>query len=335
MQIFEITKRQPVNEISFNSIASKVGDIAKYAAQAPARAFNKQAGVEYAPLGQEKDTAKRARNAQVIFHQAVYLLTHNFDETAVMARLTGEYGASTDEAMRAIDSALNYIEKERAINPDFAPQMTRSIPRPPEAELGSIGAFSNMTQQLTKTPNTSAPASLSQRRAARSAIAQPAADTTTTGTVTPQTPEQRRIAQQRRAAAQADIESQRNAGDISKMTPAQKRELQQKFAGMMARAQMSGTPATTTTPAAQPTVKTAPAPAPAAGAEAEPSGVQQALIALGYSPKQAAISAKKVPPGMSEQDAIKLVLSGKLKESLTWSRTFDASQTLLKKIKSQ
>ena len=80
----------------------------------------------------------------------------------------------------------------------------------------------------------------------------------------------------------------------------------------------------------------APTPAPTAGApEAEPSGVEQALIKLGYSPQQAAISAKKVPPGMSEQDAIKLALSGKLRESLTWSRGFDPGRILYNKMKSQ
>ena len=89
-----------------------------------------------------------------------------------------------------------------------------------------------------------------------------------------------------------------------------------------------------TVPPSTPPAATAPNPAPAASApDAEPSGVEQALIKLGYSPQQAAISAKKVPPGMSEQDAIKLALSGKLRESLTWSRGFDPSRTLLKKIR--
>jgi hypothetical protein len=92
--------------------------------------------------------------------------------------------------------------------------------------------------------------------------------------------------------------------------------------------------ARTTVPPSTPPAATAPNPAPAASApDAEPSGVEQALIKLGYSPQQAAISAKKVPPGMSEQDAIKLALSGKLRESLTWSRGFDPSRTLLKKIR--
>lgn len=78
----------------------------------------------------------------------------------------------------------------------------------------------------------------------------------------------------------------------------------------------------------------APKSASAASApEAEPSGVELALKKLGYSPQGAAAMAAKVPPGMSEQDAIKLALSGKLRESLTWSRGFDPSRTLLEKIR--
>ena len=64
-------------------------------------------------------------------------------------------------------------------------------------------------------------------------------------------------------------------------------------------------------------------------------GVTQALIKLGYSPQQASAMSQRIPPNMPEQDAIKLALSGKLNvaESLTWSRGFDPSQTLLKKIR--
>jgi hypothetical protein len=54
---------------------------------------------------------------------------------------------------------------------------------------------------------------------------------------------------------------------------------------------------------------------------------------MGYTEQQAAAMAAKVPPGTSEQDAIKLGLAGKLNESLTWSRNFDPSRTLLKKIR--
>lgn len=63
------------------------------------------------------------------------------------------------------------------------------------------------------------------------------------------------------------------------------------------------------------------------------SDVVQGLISLGYAPQQAAAMAAKVPPGTNTQDAIKLALAGKLNESLTWSRGFDPSRTLLKKIR--
>ena len=87
------------------------------------------------------------------------------------------------------------------------------------------------------------------------------------------------------------------------------------------------TNATPGTPPATPPTNTTP------GTPPEPSGVELALKKLGYSPQGAAAMAAKVPPGMSEQDAIKLALSGKLRESLTWSRGFDPSRTLLEKIR--
>ena len=104
------------------------------------------------------------------------------------------------------------------------------------------------------------------------------------------------------------------------------------------------TPAVATAPDATTAQSAAPAanaPKPAAttpkpGApKAQPSGVVAALIKLGYSPQGAAAMAAKIPPGTSEQDAIKLALAGKLNESLSWSRGFDPSQTLYNKMKSQ
>ena len=103
-----------------------------------------------------------------------------------------------------------------------------------------------------------------------------------------------------------------------------------------ATAQPTAAPAASPKPASPKPATTPPAATPKPRAPAAPSsGVEQALIKLGFSPQQAAISAKKVPPGMSEQDAIKLALSGKLKESLSWSRNFDPGRTLYNKMKLQ
>jgi hypothetical protein len=93
---------------------------------------------------------------------------------------------------------------------------------------------------------------------------------------------------------------------------------------------MLGSSVKTTPPQATP----AAAQQPPAAAQGSPA-VAQALEKLGFTAPQAAAMAAKVPPGTSEQDAIKLGLAGKLNESLIWSRKFDPSATLLKKIKSQ
>ena len=74
-------------------------------------------------------------------------------------------------------------------------------------------------------------------------------------------------------------------------------------------------------------------PASTPAAAQQPSDVGQALVSLGYSPQQSAAMTAKVPPGTNTQAAIKLALAGKLNESLSWSRSFDPSRTLLKKIK--
>ena len=89
-------------------------------------------------------------------------------------------------------------------------------------------------------------------------------------------------------------------------------------------------PAPQATPAA--TQQRPAAQQPPAAATSSP-GVSQALIKLGYTPQQAAAMIQKIPPGTNEQNAIKLALAGKLNESLSWSRGFDPSRTLLKKIR--
>ena len=73
---------------------------------------------------------------------------------------------------------------------------------------------------------------------------------------------------------------------------------------------------------------------PPAAAAGSPE-VIQALEKMGYTTQQAAALAAKVPRGTTTSDAVKQVLQGRITESLTWSRGFDPSATLLKKMKSQ
>ena len=92
-------------------------------------------------------------------------------------------------------------------------------------------------------------------------------------------------------------------------------------------------PAPTTAPTTAPTPAPSPANVTTPPAAQQPSDIAQALTNLGFTAQQSAAMAAKVPPGTSEQDAIKLGLAGKLNESLIWSRNFDPSRALLKKIR--
>jgi hypothetical protein len=77
-------------------------------------------------------------------------------------------------------------------------------------------------------------------------------------------------------------------------------------------------------------------PAPAAPATSPASNapdIEQALVKMGYSAQRASALAAKVPPGTNTNDAVKQILQGNITESLTWSRRFDPSATLLKKIR--
>jgi hypothetical protein len=56
---------------------------------------------------------------------------------------------------------------------------------------------------------------------------------------------------------------------------------------------------------------------------------------MGYTAQQAAALAAKVPQGTNTNDAVKQILQGKITESLNWSRKFNPSAILLKKMKSQ
>jgi len=316
MQIFELT--QPMNEIDWGATAKAVGN---RILQAPVRALGQRVGQDLLPPEDDKTITQQAADIERFFDTAVDMLTHNYDETTVTAQLTNKYGATKDQAMQAIQSAFDYIEKEKAANPEFAKNMGKVKKNKKNKKVAATtpdqsgaGAFDAMTHQLGRTP------------------AQPVAQPVTAPV--PPTPEQTRIAKQ-------------------------------KFAGAMARAQMSATPkpepvnyGTGVGPGVKPQMTATPTVTPPTYAipKAKPSNVvqlrppapptatddvYQSLIKLQYTPAQARAAIKQLPPNISTQDAIKQVLRGTAKaatdqvtaESLTWSRDFDPSATLLKKIK--
>ena len=344
MQIFELT--QPMNEIDWGATAKAVGN---RILQAPVRALGQRVGQDLLPPEDDKTITQQAADIERFFDTAVDMLTHNYDETTVTAQLTNKYGATKDQAMQAIQSAFDYIEKEKAANPEFAKKM--------------------------KTGK-----SKKKSKAAVTAPQQP--------TVAP-TPEQIRLAKQRAAAARADAEAMPVSAAapvdlLSQMSPEQQRIMKQKFAGAMARAQMSATPATAATPTAPANYGTGAGPAVKPQMSIAPSSVTGSSAVMpqsqtpnygsgvgpGVKPQMTATPTMKPPvakpsaasnvvpirPGAApvKQEPISIggqqikpgdPLYAKLQkqiaqqqptavaESLTWSRDFDPSATLLKKIK--
>jgi hypothetical protein len=304
MQIFELTQ-PPVNEIDYSKTGGSGGSSA---AGNFLRGLGSTVGIkspEPDPEDPKKLLSQQIQDAEKYFDVAVDLLDRNppASESTIVARLTNKYGATKNQALTAIESAFLYLEKE---NQDKESDITQ--PR--------AGAFDTMAHQLGK------------RQANPSRVVTPTpAPTTATKTATvpvvptPPTPEQIRMAKQRAAAAAADAATAA-ASPLDRMSPEQQRIAKQKFAGAMARAAMSN-----------PVAPTAAAPA---GRPTATSDILQALTKLGYTQKDAAAAVKQLPPNISTSDAIKQVLRGQkpVAESLTWSRGFDPSAALLKKMKS-
>jgi hypothetical protein len=337
MQIFELT--QPVNEIDWGATAKAVGN---RILQAPVRALGQRVGQDLLPPEDDETPRQQARASQTYFDAAAKMIKYGVDVPDMIKRLVDKYGATRDEAMIAIDNAADFIENE---NLRYGPETATQTQQPASTNTNQAQSSAAAT-----TPQSAAPVVPSTPEQIRQAKLRAAAA---------------------RADAEAMPVSTATGTPLSQMTPAQKREAGLKFAGAMARAQMSGSPkpaptnyGTTVGPAVKPQMTATPAlnmpvtktnsPAPSNVVPIKPgmmpattaapvaqkpttaqqqSDVAQGLISLGYKPKQATAMAAKVPPGTPEQDAIKLALAGKLNESLTWSRSFDPSSTLLKKIR--
>jgi hypothetical protein len=318
MQIFELT--QTVNEIDWGATAKAVGN---RILQAPVRALGQRVGQDLLPPDDTKTITQQAGDIGRYFDTALTMLERKNGIETTIARLINKHGATKQQAMDAVDAALDNISQRLD-----TVQNQKNTAKPVQTSTGA------------------------QQPATKSAVP------------TPMTPEQLRIAKQRAAAARADIEAMPvapAATPLSQMSPEQQRIMKQKFAGSMARAQMSGSPkpaptnyGTNVGPAVKPQMTATPTlnvpvtktnlPAPSNVVPIKPgmmptptaqNDILQALTKLGFKPKEAAAAVKQVPPNTSTSDAIRQILSRQpaMSESLTWSRAFDPSATLLKKIK--
>jgi hypothetical protein len=320
MQIFELT--QPVNEIDWGATAKAVGN---RILQAPVRALGQRVGQDLLPPEDDETPRQQARAYQRYFDAAAKMIKYGVDVPDMIKRLVEKYGATREEAMIAIDNAVDFIENE---NLRYGPETATQAQQPASTNTNQAQSSAAAT-----TPQSAAP-------------------------VVPSTPEQLRIAKQRAAATRADIEAMPvapAATPLSQMSPEQQRIMKQKFAGSMARAQMSGStkpaPAnygTNVGPAVKPQMTATPTlnvpvtktnlPTPSNVVPIKP-GMMPAPTAAAAPAKQEPISigGQKIKPGDPLYDKLQKQIAQKnptaMAESLTWSRNFDPSATLLKKIK--
>jgi hypothetical protein len=312
MQIFELT--QPVNEIDWGATAKAVGN---RILQAPVRALGQRVGQDLLPPDDTKTITQRAGDIGRYFDIALTMLERRNGIETTIARLINKHGATNQQAMNAVDAALDNISQRLD-----TVQNQKNTAKPVQTSTGA------------------------QQPATKSAVP------------TPITPEQLRIAKQRAAAVRADIEAMPvalAATPLSQMSPEQQRIMKQKFAGSMARAQMSGSPkpapanyGTNVGPAVKPQMTATPTlnvpvtktnlPAPSNVVPIKP-GMMPAPTAAVAPAKQEPISigGQKIKPGDPLYDKLQKQIAQKnptaVAESLTWSRGFDPSATLLKKIK--
>jgi hypothetical protein len=321
MQIFELT--QPVNEIDWGATAKAVGN---RILQAPVRALGQRVGQDLLPPEDDETPRQQARASQTYFDAAAKMIKYGVDVPDMIKRLVDKYGATRDEAMIAIDNATDFIENE---NLRYGPTTATQAQQPASTNTNQAQSSATAT-----TPQSAAP-------------------------VVPSTPAQIRQAKLRTAAARADAEAMpvptTTGTPLSQMTPAQKREAGWKFGGAMARAQMSGSPKPlptnygtnvgpavksqmTATPALNMPVTKTNLPAPSNVVPIKP-GMMPTPTAAAAPAKQEPISigGQKIKPGDPLYDKLQKQIAQKnstaVAESLTWSRSFDPSSTLLKKIR--
>ena len=107
MQIFELT--QPVNEIDWGATAKAVGN---RILQAPVRALGQRVGQDLLPPEDDETPRQQARASQTYFDAAAKMIKYGVDVPDMIKRLVDKYGATRDEAMIAIDNAVDFIENE-------------------------------------------------------------------------------------------------------------------------------------------------------------------------------------------------------------------------------
>jgi hypothetical protein len=316
MQIYELTTRQLVNEISFK-------DIGKAIVQAPVKVLGNKVGVDLTGNEKTKSATELMYDMQKYFGFAKQQLHQGMPEHIIISELIGKYGANQEQATKALEAAQ---------------QQLHSISQPASQSASQAGsqAFGTMANQLGQT----GPA--------------PAATTTPSAPVpapVPQSPEEIRKAKQAVAAQAVQKNMAANSAPAPAVSTSAPTPTTPNFGsatGPGVQPQTSVFPSSYTGTSAVP-AQQKPSPAPNFSSKVGP-GVQPQMTATPTmkaptTPTSAApatqqpisIGGQKIkandPLYSKIQQQLAKQKSAAVAESLIWSRNFDPSRTLLKKIK--
>lgn len=308
MQIFELT--QPVNEIDWGATAKDIGN---RILQAPVRALGQRVGQDLSAPDDTKTITQQAGDISRYFDIALTMLERKNGIETTIARLINKHGANKQQAMNAVDAALDNISQRLD-----TVQSQKNTPKPVQTSTGA---------QQPAVPTSMTPEQLriaKQRAAAARADIEAMPVSPTASPLDQMSPEQQRIAKQKFAGAMARAQM----SGSSKPPPTNFGTT----VGPAVKPQMTATPALNI-----PVTKTN-LPAPANVVPIKP-GMMPAPTAAAVPAKREPISigGQKIKPGDPLYDKLQKQIAQKnptaVAESLIWSRGFDPSSTLLEKIK--
>ena len=364
MQIFEITTHQPVTEISFKDIGRSVG---KALIQAPVKALGNKVGADLIGDEKTKSATELMYDMQKYFGIATQQLYRGMPDYVIVSELIGKYGANQEQATKALEAARQQLQPgSQAISQPDSQAGSQAFGTMAN-QLGQAGA----TPVATTTPSAPAPASTTpsapqspeEIRKAKQAVAAQAAQTNMAANSTPvptpapanpavpNTTYQMPTGMQTTSNAKTTMASPASATPpptnlpipkYNTATPAPANPAVPNTTYQMPTGMQTTSNAKTTMAAGNgsyqvpgrvipPSPYTAPRQVPAQSTQTTPAStapVKQEPISIG---------GQKIRPSdplyAKLQKQIAQQQPTAVAESLTWSRSFDPSKTLLKKIK--
>lgn len=304
MQIYELTTRRPVNEISFK-------DIGKALVQAPVKALGNKVGADLIGDKKIKSATELKYDLEKYFGFAKQQLYRGMPEHIIISELIGKYGANQEQATKALEAAQQQLQSISQLDPQAGSQAGSQAFGTMANQLGQAGNAPTATTAPSAPAPAPAPQSPEEIRKAKQTVAAQAAQTNMAANSTP---------------APTPVPANPAVPNTNYQMPTGMQTTSNAKATMASPA--SATPPPTNLPIPKYNTATPPASAPTTAATIP---TKPEPISIGKRPGE---TIKPNDPLYAKiQQQLAKQKSAAVAESLTWSRKFDPSATLLKKIK--